>query len=94
MLREKDTAVAMEAAMPIGPDNTAYSVTARQDGTYAVQIIKPSKVPYFKEGFKSEVEADDWIFDQIERTSAKSPPYAGPPDSLPGHAPGTEEGED
>lgn len=74
--------------MPIGPDNKAYSVIARDDGSYAVEITEPAGLPRFAEGFKTKAEAEDWIFNRIERKGDDLPPYAGPPDSLPGHAPG------
>lgn len=83
-----------EAKMPVGPDNTTYDVVARKDGTYAVKITKPYRMPHYQEGFESEAEAEDWIFRQMEPTGGGEQSYAGPPDSLPGHAPGSSGEED
>jgi len=73
--------------MPIGSDNCVYTIIQRDGGTYAVEMRRLDGIPELKEGFKTKTEADDWIFDQIQRTADEPPPFAGPPDSLPGHGP-------
>ena len=68
----------------IGPDNSAYTVTTRNDGTYAVEIRKADALPQYVEGFKTEEEAEYWIFNRMERTEPEPAPLAGTQDSLPG----------
>jgi len=71
--------------MPMGPDNTAYMVIARDDGTYAVELRKPGGLPRFTDGFTSKADAERWMFAHMQ--GSELPSYAGPPDSLPGHNP-------
>jgi hypothetical protein len=47
--------------MPFGLDDTAYSVIAKEDGAFAVEMIKPGGLPSMVDGFDSEIEAQEWI---------------------------------
>jgi hypothetical protein len=52
--------------MAIGRDGTGYAVVPRQDGHYAVQVIKPGDVPRLVTGFDNEGEAENWILQQLQ----------------------------
>lgn len=51
--------------MAIGPDNKAYWVVPQEDGTFAVKISALTELPRIVEGFLSEQEAQDWVFQRI-----------------------------
>jgi hypothetical protein len=73
--------------MHMGPDNSAYSIVTRPDGSFIVEITKANTVPRYAEGFSTQEEAENWVFREIERTKEGLEPYAGNPDAVPG-APG------
>jgi len=52
--------------MAIGRDGTGYAVVPRDDGTYAVQVIKPGDLPQMVSGFENEAEAEQWILQKLE----------------------------
>ena len=55
--------------MAIGRDGTGYAVVPRDDGSYAVQVIKPGDVPQMVGGFENEAEAESWILQKLEPPS-------------------------
>jgi hypothetical protein len=60
--------------MPIAPDGTGYTAIARDDGTYAVEVVSPGDLPDMVRGFASEREAERWIMDKIGRKPLKDLP--------------------
>ena len=63
--------------MAMGPDGTVYSVNESTDGTFAVEILRPSSLPRFKPGFKTRPEAEQWIYERICEVGSALPSYAG-----------------
>jgi hypothetical protein len=60
--------------MPLAPDGTGYTAIARADGSYEVEVVKPSDLPETILGFASEQEADRWIMTKISSKPLKDLP--------------------
>jgi hypothetical protein len=70
--------------MLTGPDGTVYAKFAQRNGMFAVKILPiGGGVPQQVDGFKSEKEAEEWIYgrmtDERADTGPNPPQYAGPP---------------
>lgn len=51
--------------MLIAPNGTGYTAIARDDGTYAVEVVRPGDLPEMVRGFISESDAERWILAKV-----------------------------
>ena len=71
--------------MITGNDGTVYTVHARQDGTYAVEVSPvDGGIPSFVGGFKTREEAEQSMYELATGQGSGLPPYAGPARTTPG----------
>jgi hypothetical protein len=57
--------------------DTTYQIVQREDGTFAVEIIRLGDLPQTAAGFATEAEAKGWIA-QDERLRVAADPFGAP----------------
>ena len=56
--------------MLIAPNGTGYTAIARDDGTWAVEVVRPGDLPEMVRGFISESDAERWILAKMGQRQA------------------------
>jgi hypothetical protein len=63
----------MGADMTMALDGSEYTALTQKDGSYTVEVRRPSQLLTFTEGFKTKGEVEQWIYMIRSRQLPRSP---------------------